>query len=150
MNIDRLMRQLAIDEGRRLRVYKDTKGLKTVGIGHLIKASDPQWLQDLDVGDKITEEQLTELFTQDLAIALSDAKTIFEPVWDNFPDMAQEVIINMLFNMGRTRFLGFEKTIAYAYEMDWKNMATEMLDSKWARIDVGQRAYRLSAYIERL
>lgn len=149
MDIDRLMRQLAIDEGRRVRVYLDTEGLRTVGIGHLIKATDPEWLRDLEVGDKITDEQITELFTQDLAIAISDAKTVFEPVWDEFPDIAQEVVINMLFNLGRHRFLGFKKTIAYAYTKDWKNMSEEMLDSKWAR-QVGQRAYRLSAYIERM
>ncbi len=149
MNIDRLMRQLAIDEGRRVRVYLDTEGLRTVGIGHLIKKSDPEWLVDLEVGAKITDEQIKELFTQDLAIAVSDAKVVFEPVWESFPDMAQEVVINMLFNMGRRRFLGFKKTIAYAYELDWKNMSDEMLDSRWAR-QVGQRAYRLSAYIERL
>ena len=55
----------------------------------------------------------------------------------------------MLFNLGRSRFMKFKKTIVFAYEMNWDRVATEMLDSRWAK-QVGQRAYRLSAQIERM
>lgn len=148
MNIDRLMGQLKIDEGYRRRVYKDTEGLLTVGIGHLIKPTDPDWLRDLQYGDKLEDEQIEEIFLQDLAQAIGDAKVIFGEVWEDFPDIIQEVFINMIFNLGRSRFLKFKKTIMYAYQKDWKNVAEEMLDSRWAR-QVGQRAYRLSAQVER-
>jgi lysozyme len=149
MNTERLMKQLKKDEGIRVRAYNDSLGYKTVGVGHLIKKSDPDWLRELEVGDKITMQEVEELFISDLSIAIHDAMRVFAEVWDDFPDMAQEVFINMIFNLGVTRFLKFKKTILYAYAMDWDKVASEMLDSKWAK-QVGQRAYRLSAQIERM
>lgn len=149
MRVDRLIGQLKKDEGVVIRVYKDSLNYKTVGIGHLIKDSDPQWLQDLEYGDKITAEQVEDIFIQDLAIAIADAKIVFGEVWEEFPDMAQEVFINMIFNLGRHRFLKFKKTILYAHQQKWDMVAIEMLDSRWAK-QVGTRAYRLSAQIERM
>lgn len=149
MNIPRLVKQLKIDEGFSLKVYKDTKGYRTVGIGHYIKDSDPEYLRKLKVGDKITQEKSMELFIADLATALQDAMVIFYPIWEKFPDEAKEVFVNMLFNLGRTRFLGFKKTIAAAHSLDWKTVAVEMMDSKWAR-QVGNRAVRLKTKIENL
>lgn len=144
MKLSRLVKQLKKDEGVRHKVYLDSLGLKTVGVGHLIKEDDPDWLVNLGVGDSITDNQVNNLLMEDIGIAIQDAMIIFEPVWDTFPHLAQEIFINMIFNMGRTRFLGFKKTIAAAYEKDWLTVSTEMLDSKWAT-QVGNRANRLSA-----
>lgn len=72
INTKRLMRQLEIDEGKKLKVYYDTEGLLTVGIGHLIKNTDPPEIRNLKVGDSITEDQCRELFNNDLAIAIAD------------------------------------------------------------------------------
>lgn len=149
MNISRLIKQLKIDEGFSLKVYKDTVGYKTVGIGHYIKDSDPEYLKNLKVGEKITDEQSMELFVADLATALQDAIVVFYPIWDSFPDEAKEVFVNMLFNLGRTRFLGFKKMIAAAHKKDWKEVAVQMMDSKWAK-QVGNRAIRLKTKIENL
>jgi len=149
MNIERLISQLKRDEGVRVRVYNDSLGYKTVGIGHLIKSSDPEWLRDLKVGDKISMEQVDSIFIDDLTSAIHDTMKVFEPVWECFPDIAQEVFVNMVYNLGVTRFLKFKKTILAAYSKDWKTVAVEMLDSKWSK-QVGQRAYRLSAQIERV
>lgn len=141
MNLERLKRQLEIDEGRKLRVYLDHLGYPTVGIGHLIKDSSPERVQGLSVGDKITEEECHELFIQDISIAVGDCKIIFDE-WDTFPSEAQEILVNMLFNLGRPRFLTFKKMIAAVYDKDWKRAAEEMADSRWAG-QVGARATRL-------
>lgn len=135
------MRQLEIDEGRRLNVYLDTEGLRTVGIGHLIKESDPPEIRDLKVGDKITLIQCQTLFEKDLATAITDYKVIF-PQWETFPAEVSEIFINMLFNIGRQRFLGFKKMIAAAYDKNWNEVANQMEDSKWYH-QVGNRAVRL-------
>jgi lysozyme len=149
MNSERLMRQLERDEGICLEVYKDSLGYKTVGIGHLIEDDDPRWLRNLQVGDKITLAQAEELFEEDLEIATEHAEEIFGTSWIFFPDIAREVFINMLFNLGRDNFLEFENTIQAAHQLDWAKVAVEMLDSKWAN-QVGDRANRLSTLIEKL
>jgi GH24 family phage-related lysozyme (muramidase) len=141
MNLDRLKRQLEIDEGKKLRVYLDHLGYPTVGIGHLIKDSSPERIRGLRVGDKITEEECHELFIQDISIAVGDCKIIFDE-WDAFPSEVQEILVNMLFNLGRPRFLTFKRMIAALYEKDWKRAAEEMADSRWAG-QVGARATRL-------
>ncbi len=143
------MKQLEIDEGRRLRVYEDSLGYKTVGVGHLIKDSDPDEIKDLGMGDKITEQQCYELYTKDLVEAVSNANVVFHGVWQDFPSIAKEVFINMLFNLGAPRFLKFKKTIAAAHVLDWETVSIEMLDSVWAK-QVGPRATRLSGKIRRL
>jgi lysozyme len=142
LQLKKLMRQLEIDEGRRLRVYLDSEGLRTIGIGHLIKKSDPPEIRDLKVGDLITKEQLIALFEADLAIAIHDFRIIFLE-WKTFPAEVQEIIINMLFNLGRDRFLGFKHFIAAIYERNWVKAADEMQNSKWFH-QVGNRAKRLA------
>ena len=149
MNTKRLIKQLEIDEAIRLRVYIDSLGYKTVGIGHLIKDSDPEDLRALEAGDKISEKLCYQLFISDLIDAVQGATTVFYDAWDSFPDEAQEVFINMVFNLGVTRFLKFKKTIAAAYAHNWPLVSKEMLDSKWAS-QVGNRAGRLSAKIRGL
>lgn len=149
MNIKRLINQLKIDEGKFLRVYKDHLGNPTVGIGHLITTKDTPYIQRLKVGDKITEEICNELFITDLAVALQDAIVIFSPVWESFPDEAKEVFVNMSFNLGRARLLGFKKMIKAAYSLDWQEVSKEMLDSRWA-YQVPNRVARLRSKIESL
>ena len=42
MNIDKLRKQLEIDEGVKYEVYLDHLGKKTFGIGHLTISGDPE------------------------------------------------------------------------------------------------------------
>ena len=49
------------EEGARNKAYKDTKGLWTIGVGHLIKA-DEQHL----INETLTDEQVKELLKSDL------------------------------------------------------------------------------------
>ena len=63
MNLERLQEDLETDEGVVYEVYLDHLGLPTVGIGHLILESDPEY--GAEVGTPVTEERVTELFQQD-------------------------------------------------------------------------------------
>src|SRR5688572_10054389 len=51
---------LVLREGKRLKVYKDHKGIPTVGVGHKVVPADY-----LRVGDTITEERSMNLFNAD-------------------------------------------------------------------------------------
>ena len=55
----------------------------------------------------------------------------------------RDVIVEMIFNMGLTRFKKFKKTIKAIENKDFASAADEMLNSKWAG-QVGQRAITLS------
>src|SRR5438876_8183154 len=56
-------------EGVETKVYKDTRGKLTVGIGHLVGPGDK-----LKLGDEITDQQVSEFFKKDSAKALAAAK----------------------------------------------------------------------------
>jgi lysozyme len=49
------------EEGLRNKAYKDSKGLPTIGVGHLIKADEPHLLNAT-----LTDEQVKELLKSDL------------------------------------------------------------------------------------
>ena len=139
MNIEALREQLKIDEGVKYEIYKDHLGYPTFGIGHLITENDPEHGEP--DGTKISEDRVNEIFETDVAKFVSEAKILF-PDLDDLPDVAQQVIVNMAFNMGRPRLSKFKNFIAGVNDRDWTRAAEEMMDSRWAT-QVGDRAIRL-------
>ena len=139
MNIEALTEQLKIDEGVKYEIYKDHLGYPTFGIGHLITENDPE--HGKPDGTKISEDRVNEIFETDVAKFVSEAKILF-PDLDDLPDVAQQVIVNMAFNMGRPRLSKFKNFIAGVNDRDWTRAAEEMMDSRWAT-QVGDRAIRL-------
>lgn len=128
-NLGKLLDELTRDEGYRRKVYKDSVGIETVGIGRNL----------VDVG--ISMEEARMLLRNDVKEAVSHAQK-FEWYMDLSP-ARKRVIINMIFNIGITRFKKFKKTIKYISVGDYSSASAEMLDSKWAN-QVGVRAIRLS------
>ena len=139
MDIDRLRKQLEIDEGCKHEVYLDHLGLPTHGIGHLIIESDPEYGQP--VGTPVSDERVKECFELDLESVQVDCKRLYDD-FDELPDEAQEIIANMIFNMGLSRMLGFRGMKAGVDARDWNKAADEMVDSRWYR-QVTNRAERL-------
>ena len=139
MNIDKLRKQLEIDEGVRYEIYKDHLGYPTFGIGHLILDSDPEHGQNS--GTAITKERVAEAFEADLVSVLSDCESLYEDFGD-LPEDAQEIIANMMFNMGRPRLSKFKGMKRGVDARDWNAAADEMVDSTWYR-QVTNRAERL-------
>ena len=139
MNIEALREQLKIDEGVKYEIYKDHLGYPTFGIGHLITENDPE--HGKPNGTKISEDRVNEIFETDVAKFVSEAKILF-PDLDDLPDVAQQVIVNMAFNMGRPRLSKFKNFIDGVNDRDWTRAAEEMMDSRWAT-HVGDSAIRL-------
>jgi lysozyme len=146
MNIANLREQLKIDEGVKYEIYNDHLGYPTFGIGHLITEWDEEYGQP--VGTPISEERVNAVFDNDVATYVSEAKKVF-PNLESLPAEAQEVIVNMCFNMGAPRLSKFKKFIAAVNEADWTTAGVEMLDSRWAK-QVGNRATRLKDRITAL
>ena len=146
MNIDQLRDTLKIDEGVKYEIYNDHLGYPTFGIGHLVVESDEE--HGKPVGTPVSEDRVNSVFEKDVAIMIDEAKKIF-PNLDELPEEAQQVIVNMTFNMGRPRLSQFKKFIAGVNARDWNKAAVEMMDSRWAK-QVGARAERLRDRIQAL
>ncbi len=130
MNKARLAKQLEIDEGKRAKMYLDTVGKWTAGVGR-------------NLSDRaFSEDEIQLMLSNDIDLALKDARSLV-PGFDRLDDVRQEVIANMALNLGYTRLAGFKKFLAAVNASEFAEASVEMLDSKWAQ-QVGARAQRLS------
>ena len=139
MDIDQLRETLKVDEGVKNEIYLDHLGLPTCGIGHLITEDDPE--HGLEVGTKIGEERVNELFDQDVEVTLGECRLLYED-FDDLPEEAQQIIANMMFNMGRPRLSRFHKMKQAVDSRDWIEAGNQMMDSRWYK-QVTTRADRL-------
>ena len=146
MIISNLREQLKIDEGVKYEVYDDHLGYKTFGIGHLVVAGDQEY--GASVGTPVSEERVNAVFDEDVQKYIDESKKVF-PNLDSLPEEAQQVIVNMCFNMGAPRLSKFKKFIAGVNDGNWSTAAVEMMDSRWAT-QVGVRAERLRDRIKAL
>ena len=137
--IEQLREELEEDEGCMYVVYLDHLKLKTCGVGHLVRADDPEF--DMDVGDPVSEERVAELFEKDIGWTISDCQKLV-PDFDMLPEEVRLIVANMMFNLGAKRLSGFKRLLAAVERGDWNSAADEMLDSKWAR-QVPARSGRL-------
>ena len=139
--------QLKIDEGVVNEIYLDHLGYPTFGVGHLVLESDPEYGQE--VGTPISEDRVKECFEKDLDTAISECVALYGEGFNDWPDEAQQVVGNMMFNMGRTRLGGFKNFRAALEESDWERAGKEGRDSKWYR-QVTNRAERLMERLEQV
>jgi len=146
MNREAVFEQLKVDEGVVYEIYHDHLGYPTFGVGHLVLESDPEFGQD--VGTPVSEERVRECFEKDLDTSISECHALYgEGEFGNFPDEVQQILVNMMFNMGRTRLSKFKNFTAALEEGDWKRAAVEGRDSLWHR-QVTNRAERLMERME--
>ena len=139
MDIEKLRKQLEIDEGVKYEIYNDHLGLATFGIGHLVIPSDEEYGKPL--GTRISEERVRECFDRDVQSVLRDCKLLYKD-FDELPEEVQQIVANMMFNMGRPRLSKFKGMKAGVDAGDWQKAADEMVDSGWYR-QVTNRAQRL-------
>ena len=139
MNIDELRQEIQNDEGRVNSVYLDPLSLPTIGIGHLIKESDPEY--GLPVGTVVDDERVNELFDQDIKVTLSECEQLYGN-FNDLPEEVQKILANMMFNLGRPRLSKFRKLCKAVADRDWQECAVQMEDSRWHK-QVTNRANRL-------
>jgi len=117
MNIQEL---LIKHEGLKLKPYKDTKGILTIGVGRNLE----------DNG--IATDEAMYMLKNDIERVEQELKEIFLD-FEELPENVKMVLIDMDFNLGKSRFLQFRKMIQAVKNKDWKAMIEEMKDSKWCR-----------------
>ena len=145
-NKDNVFEQLKVDEGVVYEIYHDHLGYPTFGVGHLVLETDPEYGQP--TGTAITKERVAECFDNDLSTAISECHALYgQGAFDDLPDEVQGILVNMMFNMGRTRLSKFKKMNAGILEGDWATAAVEGRDSLWYK-QVTNRAERLMVRLE--
>jgi lysozyme len=125
-----LAADLVRDEGLKLKPYRCTAGKLTIGVGRNLD----------DVG--ISRDEAMYLLENDIARVSADAKHAF-PWFARLDPVRQDVVLNMIFNLGINRFSQFHQTIKCIEAFDYAGAADRMLQSLWAK-QVGQRAVRLA------
>lgn len=130
MNIERLKETLKRHEGVRTMPYKCTANCLTTGVGHNLDTM-PLSMRAIEV-----------ILEDDIEIALEDLRRNLM-FFDDLPAKVQEVLVNMAFNLGISRLMGFKKMLTAIAGQLWEEAAEQALDSKWAR-QVGDRAIELS------
>ena len=128
-----LIGDLKADEGIRLKPYRDTVGKLTKGIGRNLD----------DVG--ISRIEALSMLEEDIDGVIHNLN-IKLPWWEELPEDLQRALLNMCFNLGIRRFLGFKRMLSALEEGNYEVAAAEALDSKWAK-QVGNRAIRIADLI---
>ena len=139
MDIEKLRKQLEIDEGVKYEIYLDHLGYPTFGIGHLVVPNDKEYRED--VGTRVSEERVRECFDKDVESVLRDCTLLYKD-FDELPEEVQQIVANMMFNMGYTRLSKFKGMKRGVDARDWNKAADEMVDSRWYK-QVTNRANRL-------
>ena len=128
--IQSLREQLIRDEEERLKVYTDSVGVPTIGVGRNLRdkgisKAESAFMLDNDIAE----------YTWAVGAAL--------PWLGQLDEVRQEVLVNMAFNMGVGGLLGFKRTLASVKSGAYERASVEMMESKWAQ-QVGPRAHRLA------
>lgn len=128
-----MLRELRRDEGVVPYAYQDSLGYWTIGVGRLI---------DKRKGGRLTDTEMDYLLGNDIMEKEAELDKAL-PWWRNMTAARQRVLLNMCFNLGLTKLLGFKNALKAMEAGDYQKAAAGMLDSLWAR-QVGQRAQRLA------
>ncbi len=126
----KLIQQLRLHEGERLKPYRCTAGKLTIGVGRNLE----------DRG--ITTEESAYLLNNDIDREWK-ALTTALPWATGLNDVRKRVLLDMSFNLGIAGLLKFKNTLATIQRGNYAKAAEMMLDSLWAK-QVGGRATRLS------
>ena len=124
------------------RVYLDSEGKPTVGIGHLIDNDSPGFVKNLKVGDTITPAQAHELFKTDVddAVKLTNAAIKAHP---NLINVDYNASAEVSYQMGNKVWKGFPNTMKLIDAGDYLGASEEVMKSKWAK-QTPQRAKAFS------
>lgn len=126
--------QIVIDEGYKRCIYNDSRGLQTIGFGHLMLPTD--------TFKCLVKGQAVALLKADYAYAENSVDNRYPWAYGE----ARLVLINMTYQMGQTGVSRFKKSLDCMRDEDYTCAAIELLDSRWAR-QTSHRAARLAGRI---
>ena len=131
MDIERLIKTIAADETFSPTAYWD---VDHYSIGFGTPAIGPSSVISFKEAWSIMEARVVQ--------AIREYEDIFREELPLINDVRAECLVNMLYNLGKTRFLGFHRMLRYIRRFDWMQAAYEAQDSKWFK-QTGNRAKRI-------
>ena len=126
MSEDDIKKMIIAHEGKRYEPYKDSLGLWTVGVGHLIgdgKTLPPEWNR------KFSEEEVMKLFDEDYAQHRLAAQRI--PGFTKLGTSGQGALTDLTFNMGPSWIQKWPKLKEQLASLDLDSAASNLEGSKW-------------------
>tara|TARA_R100000388_G_scaffold65902_1_gene47874 strand:- start:649 stop:1074 length:426 start_codon:yes stop_codon:yes gene_type:complete len=133
--MSKLIEQLKRHEGVRTHAYQCTANMTTVGVGRNI---------DEDGGLGLSIDEIEFLLENDIRRCKQELITL--PWFSQIDSVRQDALINMCFNLGMTRLLGFKNALTAMSVGDYDTAADEFMDSRWAK-QVGRRAEEVCTMI---
>lgn len=132
MNKEALRQNLIREEGLELHLYKCPADHWTIGVGRNLQSRG------------ISETTAMQMLDEDIDICLSELNATINN-FERLPEPVQLTLVDLCFNIGLKRLLGFKKTLKYIQEGlitgNYTKAAVELLDSAYAR-QVPNRAKR--------
>ena len=126
---DHLKARVRLNEGIRTSMYLDSLGKATIGIGHLIKPHERERYAE---GVEISMDEVEELFEMDLNRAAAGAESLIEEcIGHDLPLHIEEVILEMVYQLGTQGVRNFKNMWKAMRVKDWKKASEEMKDSRW-------------------
>ena len=113
-------------EGFVAKVYLDSLGKQTIGYGHLLTEED-----DFVEGVIYDKDILEALFDKDFDKAKQGMEELVGTL--DIAMAAKGIIIEMVFQLGKTGVSKFKNMFAALNEYDYTRAAEEMLNSAWYR-----------------
>ena len=133
IDMNKLLESVKKHEGYRNKVYLDTLGKRTIGVGHLC-------VENFWEDDKEYEESfLMEILEKDLQGAIDKAEDLINNCPSggkaNISDDAKIIIIEMIFQLGGNGVSKFRKMWQALQQdpPDYAEASVQMLDSRWAK-----------------
>lgn len=149
--------RLVLDEGERLKVYKDTKGIETIGVGFNLREPSNRQLFEQVAGfsadEAISGRQISRTVSRKLlevtaARAEADVRSMV-PSFDSYPAPVRDALVNFMFNVGKTTAGQFKNTFAAINRGDGKAAADGLRKSAYYK-QVGARGERVALALEQL
>jgi GH24 family phage-related lysozyme (muramidase) len=122
VNLDQLKDHLRQSEGFRSRPYLDTEGFWTIGFGSLLPRNITR--QELNAM-RWTREHAETVLDKDIANAIHEAGAF--PWWMTMDSVRQAAVVELLFNLGRSKFKKFQKMIEALQNRAYQKAARELL-----------------------
>ena len=134
--MEKLLAMLKRHEGVESHAYECSEGKITVGVGRNI---------DSEGGIGLSDEEIDFLLQNDIERCIIELSSEYDWFVD-LDDIRKDAMVDIAFNLGITRLRLFKRALAAMAEGNYKQAATEFLDSKWAK-QVGGRALELTDMI---
>lgn len=124
MNYDSLLDRIKKNEGFSSSAYTDSLGYLTIGYGRLI---------DKKLGGGITKEEAEFLLANDVKKSKDSVDGILEQRGiKDLPEVVYSVLIELMFMLGKTKFLKFKGFLSAIASKDYKRAALEL---KYANVE---------------